>query len=71
MLHPSLLNPAFLVDGDEDVQTHDGPVDKAKLAKVSTTLLEDTRGETKKKSVVIIGDLRLGTCEYKTIRSWD
>ena len=34
--------PSFSVDGDGDVQTHDGPVDKAKLATVSTTLLGST-----------------------------
>ena len=35
---PRLLNLANSVDGDGDVQTHDGPVDKAKLAAVPTTL---------------------------------
>ena len=33
---------AFSVDGDGDAQTHDGPVDKAKLATVPTTLLGST-----------------------------
>ena len=42
LLHPRLLNPAFSVDGDGDVQTHDGPVDKAELATVPTTLLGST-----------------------------
>ena len=35
-------SPSFSVDGDGDVQTHDGPVDKAKLATVPTTLLGST-----------------------------
>ena len=34
--------PSFSVDGDRDIQTHDGPVDKAKPATVSTTLLRST-----------------------------
>jgi len=40
---PRLRNLVFTVDGDGNVQTHDGPVDKAELATVSTTLLGSTR----------------------------
>ena len=40
--------PSFSVDGDGDIQTHDGPVDKAKLATVPTTLLGSTERNPEK-----------------------
>ena len=40
------------VDVDGDVQTHDGPVNKAKLAAVPTTLLGSTGRNPEKQTVV-------------------
>jgi len=44
--------PSFYVDGDGDVQTHDGPVDKAKLATFPTNPLGSTGRNPEKQRVV-------------------
>jgi len=46
LLYPRLLALAFSIDGDGDVQTHDGPVDKVKLTAVSATCWDQMLGST-------------------------
>ena len=52
LVKPRLLNLASFVDGKGDDRNHDGPVDKAKLATVSTTLLGSTGRNPENERVV-------------------